>query len=83
MSRIFGEMRQIAFVVRDLEKALDYWTRTLGVGPFFVMRDVVPDNYRYRGRPVPPPRPSSMSCTKHAMKSVCCASNTSSPVTSC
>ena len=32
MSRGFGEMRQIAFVVRDLEKALDYWTRTLGVG---------------------------------------------------
>ena len=56
MSRIFGEMRQIAFVVRDLEKALDYWTRTMGVGPFFMMRDVVPDNYRYRGRPVPPPR---------------------------
>src|ERR1017187_10835560 len=52
MSRIFGEMRQIAFVVRDLEKALDYWTRTLGVGPFFVMRDVVPDNYRYCGRAV-------------------------------
>ena len=56
MSRVFGEMRQIAFVVRDLEKALDYWTRTLGVGPFFTMRDVMPDNYRYRGRPSPPPR---------------------------
>ena len=56
MSRIFGEIRQIAFIVRDLEKALDYWTRTLGVGPFFMMRDVVPDNYRYRGKPVPPPR---------------------------
>jgi catechol 2,3-dioxygenase-like lactoylglutathione lyase family enzyme len=56
MSGFFGEMRQIAFVVRDLEKALDYWTRTLGVGPFFMMRDVTPDNYRYRGRPAPPPR---------------------------
>jgi catechol 2,3-dioxygenase-like lactoylglutathione lyase family enzyme len=58
MSRIFGEMRQIAFVVRDLEKTLDYWTRTLGVGPFFMMREIVPDNYRYRGKPVPPPRVS-------------------------
>jgi catechol 2,3-dioxygenase-like lactoylglutathione lyase family enzyme len=58
MSRIFGEMRQIAFVVRDLEKALDYWTRALGIGPFFTMRDLVPENYRYRGNPSPPPRVS-------------------------
>ncbi len=58
MSRIFGEMRQIAFIVRDLEKALDYWTRTLGVGPFFMSRDVSPNNYRYRGKPSPPPRVS-------------------------
>ncbi len=35
------------------------------------------------GSASPPPRPSSMSCTKHAMKSVCCACNTSSPATSC
>lgn len=58
MSRIFGEMRQIAFVVRDLEKTLGYWTHTLGVGPFFTMRDLVPENYRYRGKPSPPPRVS-------------------------
>jgi len=35
MSRLFGEMRQVAFVVRDLDQALRYWTETLGVGPFF------------------------------------------------
>jgi len=56
MSRIFGEIRQIAFIVRDLEKSLDYWTRTLGVGPFYMMRDVKPDNYRYRGKPSAPPQ---------------------------
>src|SRR5262245_57823720 len=56
MSRIFGEMRQIAFVVRDLDKALRYWTETLGVGPFFLLRDLVPDGYRYRGKPAPAPR---------------------------
>ncbi len=56
MSRIFGEMRQIAFVVRDLEKGLRYWNETLGVGPFYLLRDLVPENYRYRGKPTAPPR---------------------------
>jgi catechol 2,3-dioxygenase-like lactoylglutathione lyase family enzyme len=56
MSRLFGEMRQIAFVVRDLDRALRYWTETLGVGPFFLLRDLVPDGYRYRGKPAPAPR---------------------------
>jgi hypothetical protein len=40
MSTRFGAIRQIAFVVRDLEPALDYWTQTLGVGPFFVFRRI-------------------------------------------
>jgi hypothetical protein len=51
MSRRFGNIRQIAFVVRDIEQALGYWTRTLGVGPFFVMRRMSPVDYRYRGEP--------------------------------
>ena len=51
MSRRFGTIRQIAFVVRDLEQALGYWTQTLGVGPFFVMRRMTPLDYRYRGQP--------------------------------
>ncbi len=55
MSRPFGAVRQIAFVVRDLDRALQYWTETLGVGPFFVFRNVTPENYRYRGQPSPPP----------------------------
>ena len=55
MSRRFGAMRQIAFVVADLDRALEYWTQTLGVGPFFVLRNVVPAEYRYRGRPSPAP----------------------------
>ena len=56
MSRLYGEMRQIAFVVRDLEAALRYWTETVGVGPFFMLRDLVPDNWLYRGKPAPAPR---------------------------
>jgi catechol 2,3-dioxygenase-like lactoylglutathione lyase family enzyme len=56
MSRLFGEMRQIAFVVRDLDQALRYWTETLGVGPFFLLRDFIPVDYRYRGELAPAPR---------------------------
>jgi catechol 2,3-dioxygenase-like lactoylglutathione lyase family enzyme len=55
MSRLFGDVRQIAFVVRDVERALRYWTETLGVGPFFVLRKFTPDSFRYRGEPSPPP----------------------------
>src|SRR5512134_1649331 len=55
MSRRFGTIRQIAFVVRDLERALGYWTETLGIGPFFVLREITPDTFRYRGEPSPAP----------------------------
>jgi catechol 2,3-dioxygenase-like lactoylglutathione lyase family enzyme len=55
MSRSFGAIRQIAFVVHDLDRALDYWTRTLGVGPFFALRKLSPEQYRYRSQPSPPP----------------------------
>ena len=41
MSRIFGEMRQIAFVVPDINRAMKYWSETLGVGPFSIKRNLV------------------------------------------
>ena len=31
MSRHFGEIRQLGYVVPDIEAALDSWSRTLGV----------------------------------------------------
>ena len=51
MSRIFGGTRQIAYVVRSLPQAIEYWAGTLGVGPFYVMREMVPEQWRYRGEP--------------------------------
>jgi len=56
MSIFFGGMRQLAFVVRDLRATLDYWTTTLGVGPFHVLSDVSFSDYHYRGTPSPSPR---------------------------
>jgi hypothetical protein len=49
MSQRFGEMRQIAFVVHDIDRAMKYWTQTLGVGPFFIKRNVEFANFIYRG----------------------------------
>lgn len=58
MSRIFGEVRQIAYVVRDLDATMRYWTETLGVGPFYTLRDLVPTDWLYRGQPSPAPHVS-------------------------
>jgi hypothetical protein len=55
MSRLFGPIRQLGYVVRDLDQALRYWTGTLGIGPFFVQRQVTFEEYRYRGQVSAPP----------------------------
>lgn len=54
MSRLFGPIRQNGYVVRDLERALAYWTGTLGVGPFYRIDEVPVRNFRFRGEPSQP-----------------------------
>jgi catechol 2,3-dioxygenase-like lactoylglutathione lyase family enzyme len=49
MSRHFGEIRQLGYVVRDIEAAMAYWSETLGVGPWFYNPKVPIRNYLYRG----------------------------------
>jgi catechol 2,3-dioxygenase-like lactoylglutathione lyase family enzyme len=49
MSRFLGEIRQLGYVVHDIEAAMDYWSRKLGVGPWFYNPKVPIRNYRYRG----------------------------------
>jgi methylmalonyl-CoA/ethylmalonyl-CoA epimerase len=48
-----GEIMQIAFIPRDLDKALRFWTETMGVGPFFQMKHSQQylQDHLYRGRP--------------------------------
>jgi hypothetical protein len=36
MSRTFGPIFQMGYIVRDLDEAVNHWTNVLGVGPFFV-----------------------------------------------
>jgi catechol 2,3-dioxygenase-like lactoylglutathione lyase family enzyme len=49
MSRFFGEIRQVAYLVPDIESAMDYWAGVLGVGPWFYNPRVPIENYTYRG----------------------------------
>jgi methylmalonyl-CoA/ethylmalonyl-CoA epimerase len=42
---------QMAFVPDDFDAALDYWTKTMGAGPFFLIENVALEEMRYRGQP--------------------------------
>lgn len=55
MSRLFGDIFQIAYVVEDLDAAIAHWTETLGVGPFY--RFPIPlvfDEVAIRGKELAP-----------------------------
>jgi catechol 2,3-dioxygenase-like lactoylglutathione lyase family enzyme len=43
-----GRLNQIAYMVPDLDAAIDWWTQVMGVGPFFVFPgfDMVRSDYR-------------------------------------
>lgn len=49
MSKIFGEVTQNGYVVGNLDTAIKHWTETLGVGPFFVYRNLKFKSYSYMG----------------------------------
>ncbi len=54
MSRFFGDIRQAGYVVPDIVAAMDYWSRVLGIGPWFYAERVPVVNFRYRGAPSSP-----------------------------
>jgi hypothetical protein len=51
MSRIFGDVRQNGYVVRDIGSALQHWTEVLGVGPFWYFEEAPVEDFRYGGEP--------------------------------
>jgi len=51
MSRFLGEIRQLGYVVQDIEKAMEYWSKTMGVGPWFYNPKVPIEDYHYDGKP--------------------------------
>lgn len=46
-----GELRQLAYVVPDIEAAMRHWSEVLGVGPWFYRRHLAITEFSYRGRP--------------------------------
>jgi hypothetical protein len=50
--KLFGPIRQVAYVVPELDAAMKAWNAQLGVGPFAVVRGLQPlTGSRYRGAP--------------------------------
>lgn len=47
-----GPIMQLAFVPEDMDKALSYWTKVMGAGPFFSLPHVQSREVRYRGTPI-------------------------------
>ncbi len=46
-----GVLKQIAYVVDDLDVAIAHWVEIARVGPFFRIDDVAIEDLRYRGAP--------------------------------
>jgi hypothetical protein len=49
MSRLFGPMRQVGIVVRDIDRAMCHWIEVCGVGPWFYADRLPLDSFRYNG----------------------------------
>lgn len=49
MSRFFGEIRQVAYIVPDIEAAMAHWSSVMGVGPWYYNPRVPIKHYHYRG----------------------------------
>lgn len=49
MSRLFGPLRQMGIVVRDIEAAMQHWLNVCGVGPWFYTDKLPVTTFTYRG----------------------------------
>lgn len=45
----FGEIRQLGYVVRDIEAAMHHWRTVMGIGPFFHFEKIPVGDFKYRG----------------------------------
>ena len=51
LKSILGPVMQMAYVPKDFDAALKYWTEVMGVGPFFMISDSGLENVRFKGKP--------------------------------
>src|SRR5882724_8769112 len=52
MAQLFGPIVQNAFVVRNIESAVDHWSRKVGVGPFYLLEHIAFGHVYFRGAPL-------------------------------
>src|SRR5262249_30701331 len=50
MSRLFGPLRQMGYVVPDVEAAMQHWVEVCGVGPWFYAERLPLTSFRYGGQ---------------------------------
>ena len=52
LTPLFGPVRQTAYIVADIESAIEDWARQMHLGPFALCREIQPlAGSRYRGEP--------------------------------
>lgn len=51
MSSFLGPIRQLGYVVDDIEAGMKYWSEVMGVGPWFYNPKVPIEGYTYDGQP--------------------------------
>jgi Glyoxalase/Bleomycin resistance protein/Dioxygenase superfamily len=49
MAKFISEIRQMGYVVPDVEAAINYWINELGVGPWYYAPKMIASDYIYRG----------------------------------
>ena len=54
MSRLFGSIRQMGYVVRDVEEAMQHWIQVCGIGPWYYVDKLTVNDFHYRGQPGEP-----------------------------
>ena len=54
MSRLFGPLRQMGYVVKDIESAMRHWINVCQVGPWFYVDKLVVHDFTYKGQPSDP-----------------------------
>ena len=50
MSKFLGPIRQLGYVVDDIEAAMKHWYDVMGVGPWYYNPRVPIEDYRYDGK---------------------------------
>lgn len=51
MSRRFGDIRQLGYVVKDIDEAMQHWLDVIGVGPWYYVDRLPIEGFTYRGEP--------------------------------